>query len=195
VCLRQQQCYTGLSVADAASGCTHVLFYMPLMTHPKEYRPSFFIDIAYSQSAEEPHEPTSVQNPTQHDHSPLPHSLDEVIRDPRLWAVALTITYLYIHRRALSWQRGAQGVEMEAQLKDIEDRIIQVLSAGQASILDDETALQAISSSKALSRDISERQLVAQKAEQTVSCRSLIKSFRVCSNKVFLRWGGGGVHF
>eukprot|EP00884_Botryococcus_braunii_P001799 jgi/Botrbrau1/1161/Bobra.0162s0049.1 len=61
-----------------------------------------------------------------------------------------------------------QGAEMEAQLKGIEDRIIQVLSSGQASILDDETALQAISSSKALSRDISERQLVAQKAEQTI---------------------------
>ncbi len=61
---------------------------------------------------------------------------------------------------------------MAAQLSQIEDRIIAVLSSGEGSILDDETAVNAISSSKALSNEISQRQVVAQRAEQTVSCES-----------------------
>lgn len=53
-----------------------------------------------------------------------------------------------------------QGAENSRQLKDIEDKIIEVLSSSEGNILEDETAISIISSSKLLSNDIAQKQEV-----------------------------------
>jgi dynein heavy chain, axonemal len=60
--------------------------------------------------------------------------------------------------RATKMWLSSQGAENAAALKGIEDRIIEVLSSAQGNILEDETALNAIASSKALSNEIAQRQ-------------------------------------
>lgn len=45
------------------------------------------------------------------------------------------------------------------QLKEIEDKILEVLSSSQGNILEDETAIKILSSSKVLSNEISEKQV------------------------------------
>ena len=51
-----------------------------------------------------------------------------------------------------------QGAENARQLKEIEDKIIEVLSSSEGNILEDETAINVISSSKTLSNDIAQKQ-------------------------------------
>jgi dynein heavy chain len=58
-----------------------------------------------------------------------------------------------------------QSAENKRQLKDIEDKILEVLSASQGNILEDETAIQILSSSKTLAIDIGEKQAIAEKNE------------------------------
>ncbi|GLI63290.1 hypothetical protein VaNZ11_006196 [Volvox africanus] len=60
------------------------------------------------------------------------------------------------------------GAENARQLKEIEDRIIEVLSASEGNILEDETAINVISSSKQLSNDIAQKQQIADKTERTI---------------------------
>jgi len=48
------------------------------------------------------------------------------------------------------------------QLKEIEDKILEVLSASEGNILEDETAIKVLSSSKALANEISEKQAIAE---------------------------------
>ncbi|KAG2430891.1 hypothetical protein HXX76_009864 [Chlamydomonas incerta] len=60
------------------------------------------------------------------------------------------------------------GAENARQLKEIEDRIIEVLSASEGNILEDETAINVISSSKLLSNDIAQKQQIADKTERTI---------------------------
>ena len=43
--------------------------------------------------------------------------------------------------------------------KEIEDKILEVLSSSQGNILEDETAIKILSSSKVLSNEISEKQV------------------------------------
>ena len=45
------------------------------------------------------------------------------------------------------------------QLKEIEDKILEVLSASEGNILEDETAIKVLSSSKTLANEISEKQV------------------------------------
>ena len=45
------------------------------------------------------------------------------------------------------------------QLKEIEDKILEVLSSSEGNILEDERAIEILSSSKALSNEISEKQV------------------------------------
>lgn len=45
------------------------------------------------------------------------------------------------------------------QLKDIEDKILEVLSTSEGNILEDETAIKVLSSSKKLANEISEKQV------------------------------------
>ena len=48
------------------------------------------------------------------------------------------------------------------QLKEIEDKILEVLSSSEGNILEDETAIEVLSSSKTLANEISEKQVLSQ---------------------------------
>ena len=54
-----------------------------------------------------------------------------------------------------------ESANNKKQLKEIEDKILEVLSSSQGNILEDETAITILSSSKTLSEDISAKQKVA----------------------------------
>ncbi|XP_015226728.1 PREDICTED: dynein heavy chain 7, axonemal [Cyprinodon variegatus] len=58
-----------------------------------------------------------------------------------------------------------QGAENKRQLKEIEDKILEVLSSSEGNILEDEKAINVLSSSKLLSNEITEKQAVAEKTE------------------------------
>lgn len=53
-------------------------------------------------------------------------------------------------------------------LKEIEDKILEVLSTSQGNILEDETAIQILSSSKVLSNEIAAKQEVAEVTEKQI---------------------------
>ena len=61
-----------------------------------------------------------------------------------------------------------QGAENAKQLKEIEDKIIEVLSTSEGNILEDETAINVISSSKVLSNEIAQKQVIALKTEEKI---------------------------
>lgn len=61
-----------------------------------------------------------------------------------------------------------QSAENKRQLKEIEDKILEVLSSSQGNILEDETAIKILSSSKILSNEISEKQAVAEETEKKI---------------------------
>ncbi|XP_069555861.1 dynein axonemal heavy chain 3 [Brachyistius frenatus] len=54
------------------------------------------------------------------------------------------------------------------QLKEIEDKILEVLSSSEGNILEDETAIKVLSSSKILSEEISEKQKIASVTEKEI---------------------------
>uniref|UniRef100_A0A8C4DXT9 Dynein axonemal heavy chain 3 n=1 Tax=Dicentrarchus labrax TaxID=13489 RepID=A0A8C4DXT9_DICLA len=54
------------------------------------------------------------------------------------------------------------------QLKEIEDKILKVLSSSEGNILEDETAIKVLSSSKILSEEISEKQKIASVTEKEI---------------------------
>ena len=54
------------------------------------------------------------------------------------------------------------------QLKEIEDKILEVLSSSEGNILEDETAIKVLSSSKVLANEISEKQAVAEETEKKI---------------------------
>ncbi|ESO88893.1 hypothetical protein LOTGIDRAFT_125424 [Lottia gigantea] len=54
------------------------------------------------------------------------------------------------------------------QLKEIEDKILEVLSSSQGNILEDETAINILSSSKILSEEISQKQEIASETESEI---------------------------
>ncbi|KAL7390222.1 hypothetical protein ABVT39_017308 [Epinephelus coioides] len=54
------------------------------------------------------------------------------------------------------------------QLKEIEDKILQVLSSSEGNILENETAIKILSSSKILSEEISEKQKIASVTEKEI---------------------------
>ncbi|KAJ8915598.1 hypothetical protein NQ315_003378, partial [Exocentrus adspersus] len=61
-----------------------------------------------------------------------------------------------------------QGAENKRALKEIEDKILEVLSSSQGNILEDETAVQILSSSKILSNEIAAKQAVAEVTEKQI---------------------------
>ncbi|KAK3579501.1 hypothetical protein CHS0354_028323 [Potamilus streckersoni] len=72
------------------------------------------------------------------------------------------------------------------QLKEIEDKILEVLSSSQGNILEDEQAIQILSSSKALSEEIAAKQEVAAKTEKMIDeTRSGYKPVAVHSSILF----------
>ncbi len=71
------------------------------------------------------------------------------------------------------------------QLKEIENKILEVLSSSEGNILEDETAIKVLSSSKILSEEISEKQKIASVTENEIDetrmgyrpvCRTLVHS-------------------
>lgn len=54
------------------------------------------------------------------------------------------------------------------QLKEIEDKILEILSSSEGNILEDETAIKILSSSKALANEISQKQEVAEETEKKI---------------------------
>ncbi|KAH6585966.1 hypothetical protein BASA50_000909 [Batrachochytrium salamandrivorans] len=58
-----------------------------------------------------------------------------------------------------------QSAENKKQLQEIEDKILEILSSSEGNILEDETGIQVLSSSKVLAKTISEKQAIADKTE------------------------------
>ena len=63
------------------------------------------------------------------------------------------------------------------QLKEIEDKILEVLSTSEGNILEDETAIKVLSSSKILANEISEKQV------HTFSFRNIMYQFYIYMSK------------
>jgi len=53
-----------------------------------------------------------------------------------------------------------QGADNKRQLKDIEDKILEVLSTSEGNILDDETAIKILNSSKNVANEITLKQVI-----------------------------------
>lgn len=61
-----------------------------------------------------------------------------------------------------------QSANNKRQLKDIEDRILEILSTSQGDILEDETAVDILSSSKVLAQEIAEKENIANETEKEI---------------------------
>ncbi|KAM4697749.1 dynein axonemal heavy chain 3 [Rhinophrynus dorsalis] len=61
-----------------------------------------------------------------------------------------------------------ESASNKKHLKEIEDKILEVLSSSQGNILEDETAIKVLSSSKLLSEEISEKQQIASATEKEI---------------------------
>ncbi|CAD7701708.1 unnamed protein product [Ostreobium quekettii] len=61
-----------------------------------------------------------------------------------------------------------QSATNQKKLKEIEDKILQVLSSSEGNILEDETAIQIITEAKVLGNDIAEKQKLAEVTEQEI---------------------------
>ncbi|XP_053734095.1 dynein axonemal heavy chain 7 isoform X1 [Synchiropus splendidus] len=66
-----------------------------------------------------------------------------------------------------------QGADNKRQLKEIEDKILEVLSSSEGNILEDESAVKILSCSKVLANDISEKQAVAEVTEKEIDMTRL----------------------
>lgn len=75
-------------------------------------------------------------------------------------------------------------------LKEIEDKILQVLSASEENILEDETAIHILSSSKVLADEIQAKQAVAEVTEKSIDeARLQYTSIAVYSTVLFFTIG------
>jgi len=61
-----------------------------------------------------------------------------------------------------------QSAENKRKLKEIEDKILEVLSSSEGNILEDESAIQIISEAKVLGNEISEKQALADETEAAI---------------------------
>ncbi|KAF5288992.1 hypothetical protein FQA39_LY03871 [Lamprigera yunnana] len=66
-----------------------------------------------------------------------------------------------------------QSAENKRMLKEIEDQILAVLSESEGNILEDETAVQILSTSKVLSNEIASKQAVAEATEKNIDLARL----------------------
>lgn len=79
-----------------------------------------------------------------------------------------------------------QSAENKRQLKEIEDKILEVLSSSEGNILEDETAIKILSSSKILADEISEKQAIAEETEKKIDvARSSYQPIAVHSTILF----------
>ncbi len=70
-----------------------------------------------------------------------------------------------------------ESANNKKQLKDIEDKILKVLSSSQGNILEDETAIHILSSSKVLSEEIAVKQKVASETELEIDQVTISSTF------------------
>ena len=61
-----------------------------------------------------------------------------------------------------------QSAENKKLLKEIEDKILEVLSSSEGNILEDETAIKVLSSSKIVANDIQSKQAIAEETEKKI---------------------------
>ncbi|KAJ3333612.1 Dynein heavy chain 7, axonemal [Blyttiomyces sp. JEL0837] len=61
-----------------------------------------------------------------------------------------------------------QSAENKKKLKEIEDQILQILSSAEGNILENETAIEVLSSSKVLSVELFEKQKIAEETERKI---------------------------
>ena len=61
-----------------------------------------------------------------------------------------------------------ESAENKKQLKEIEDKILEVLSSSEGNILEDETAIKVLSSSKVLSEEIQAKQEIADTTQREI---------------------------
>ncbi|XP_026811506.1 dynein heavy chain 7, axonemal-like [Rhopalosiphum maidis] len=79
-----------------------------------------------------------------------------------------------------------QGAENAKSLKDIEDKILQVLSSSEGNILEDEEAVNILSSSKTLANEIEVKQSKAKITERTIDkTRHQYKTVAIYSTTLF----------
>ncbi|XP_074137054.1 dynein axonemal heavy chain 3 isoform X2 [Sminthopsis crassicaudata] len=79
-----------------------------------------------------------------------------------------------------------ESADNKKQLKEIEDKILEVLSKSEGNILEDETAIKILSSSKVLSEEISEKQKIASVTETQIDeTRMGYKPVAVHSSTIF----------
>ena len=75
----------------------------------------------------------------------------------------MLIFFCSTHRPDLEEEKNAlilQGAANKKQLKEIEDKILETLSSSEGNILEDESAIKILDSSKVLSNEISQKQKV-----------------------------------
>ncbi len=78
---------------------------------------------------------------------------------------------VHVCRPELEEERNAlilQSATNKKQLKEIEDKILETLSSSEGNILEDESAIQILDSSKVLSNEISKKQKVADDTEKKI---------------------------
>ncbi|KAA3677673.1 dynein heavy chain, axonemal, partial [Paragonimus westermani] len=133
------------------------VFYMRLGDSVIEYNPDFRFYIT-----------TRLRNP---------HYLPEV--SVKVCLINFMITPLGLEDQLLGIVTAEEKPELEAtknelivtsadnkrQLKELEDKILEVLSASQGNILENETAINVLSSSKKLSEEITEKQIIAESTQ------------------------------
>jgi len=61
-----------------------------------------------------------------------------------------------------------QSAENKKLLKEIEDKILEILSSSEGNILEDETAIKVLSSSKVIANDIQSKQAIADQTEKKI---------------------------
>ena len=61
-----------------------------------------------------------------------------------------------------------QSAENKKKLKEIEDQILEILSSAEGNILENEKAIQVLSSSKVISDELFEKQKIAEQTERKV---------------------------
>ncbi|ELK27728.1 Dynein heavy chain 7, axonemal [Myotis davidii] len=76
--------------------------------------------------------------------------------------------YGLLSRTAFALKSNSRVQSPVGQLKEIEDKILEVLSSSEGNILEDETAIKILSSSKALANEISQKQEVAEETERQI---------------------------
>ena len=79
--------------------------------------------------------------------------------------------FIFFPRPDLEEERNAlivQSAQNKKQLKQIEDKILETLSSSEGNILEDETAIQVLDSSKVLSDEISKKQKIAEETERKI---------------------------